>query len=299
MYHSPSIGMPCGPSRLYETVRSLSGLSNLRSTSKPSLFCQSRKVLVTTTPLGAVVRKTTSWPSSVDLRGGVFPAERADDPPLVVADDVPEHRVEPVLGAGGELGLGRSAASSAGSAAAWRAFCASGSSAERQRQGRRPDRVAADQLERPVRLDPALELGVEPRRADGLDAGALLLELDFQPVAGRRLVGASSPGPARRVRRARLRDSALGFVRRVRGGSALGGGLLRQDRPVAAFSACRVLRRLRGLCRLRRARLAAAALSGGGSRPSDLSTYGTPASEANVQDHEEETVSHYSCRAEP
>ncbi len=64
-----------------------------------------RKVLVTITPFLALVLKTTSWPVIAALVTGSMP-RRDERPPIFIADDVPEYRIQRVLGFG--CGLPRS-----------------------------------------------------------------------------------------------------------------------------------------------------------------------------------------------
>ena len=52
---------------------------------------------MTITPLSALVLKTTAWPVIGAFVIGSIPLTRPDGPPILVADDVPEHRIQHIL----------------------------------------------------------------------------------------------------------------------------------------------------------------------------------------------------------
>ena len=101
MYHSPSIGMPCGPSMLYEKVRSRSGLSNRSSSSSPSIR------LPESENLGHYHAVAGGRPEA-DLLAldrvagdGILAGEGQDNSSLVIAHNLPELRVKQVFGGWG------------------------------------------------------------------------------------------------------------------------------------------------------------------------------------------------------
>ena len=122
------------------------------------------------TPLLAVVRKTTSWPSTVLPVTGSTPESRRTTWPCSSRTTSQRRRLMRSSDSPSRLACSASSTRASGaSARAWSARWPSDRD-ERQRQRRRPDRIATNELQRPVRLVPALELGVVTRREQRLDA---------------------------------------------------------------------------------------------------------------------------------
>ena len=195
---------------------------------------------MTTTPLLAVVRKTTACPVTGCVGLEARACDRADDL-AVFAHHFPQLGIEQLDGFGGgatQAALSASSASSASSAMPWRAR----GPGQGQRQRRRRLGVTADELERAFSRLAELELGVEERRVDRVDARTFLLELN--PNADRRPapVLRSSRAPARLLSTSSI-SAALGGFGAGRFGLGLDRGL-RVWRPTASAPALALRRRL-------------------------------------------------------
>ena len=146
-------------------------------------------------------------------RARVDGGEGVHDLSRLVSHDFPENGVEQVLGLGDPLGLLGLIDDDVGCPVRGLVPLARQRvGAESQRQGRRPDRIAADELERQVGVVSSLELGVVTRGKHGLDASAFLVELHLQPVAARRLVGGRAQDQALGVNQVDLRRPGLVFL---------------------------------------------------------------------------------------
>ena len=163
MYHSPSIGMPCGPEQVVDDGPFLVGAL------EAEVDLEAVGVLPEPEGLGhdhaagsTVVRKTTSWPATARLGAGSSSVSGRTVRPRSSRTTSQSTASSQSSARAASLGIARCGLARSCSSA-WGRLAASSGRGERERQRGGPDRVASDQLERPVRVVPGLR--TRPRTA--------------------------------------------------------------------------------------------------------------------------------------